>query len=458
MVNFEGAHVTVIKRFEFAEPVFQPEKLAKSIFSWLPFDRRENYTFLGDAKQIKFLVDHKRAIEISGIGTMRPIRNPYVREEIFWLPFKPSEQLVKLGIRPELPMFPFRITPEIKVSIQKSWLETVLDSKITEQKAYLEMLIYPPGVSTMHLHLAFKSKWVGLNLNGLINLSRKLDAMPLAISKNKRYKKKRYTNYEGVFGVFNLLANQVASRLLSGTAERKEFTGYHVVYTLQGKPVKPTERLDVLAKLFADDQDPHSSHKYIELEGKHEDDILAVGRHTSVIYVDAGIREKHRAQHEPNISEGRRCFRNNFTNSVEFAYVTEALIHIYNSRFNDILNEIDKLPLSATVETIIKMYATRGVLDPCAYGTLRNVILDVPVRLAESRRDHFWTKVYSKVAYGLELSQSLEELKITTDKVYGEAVKYRSEHKERISNLASNINNAIDRIIRLIKAVKTTEF
>lgn len=453
MANFEGAHLTVIKRFEFAEPVFQPEKLTKSIFSWLPFDRRENYTFLGDAKQIKFLIDHKKAIEISGIGTMRPIRNPYVREEIFWLPFKPSEQLVKLGIRPELPMFPFRITPEFKISIQKSWLETVLDSKITRQQAYLEMLIYPPGVSTVHLHLLFKSKGVGLNLNGLINLRRQLNAMPLVISK-----KKHYTDYKSGFEVFNFLAGQVASRLLSGKVEQKEFTGYHVVYTLQGKPVKLAERLDVLAKLFADDQDPHSSHKYIELEGKHKDDILAVGRHTSVIYVDAGIREKHRAQHEPNISEGRRCFRNNFTSSVEFAYVTEALIHIYNSRFNDILNELDKLPLSATGETVIKKYATRGVLDPCAYGTLRNVILDVPVRLNESRRDHFWTKVYSKVASGLGLSQSLEELKITIDKVYKEAVKYRIEREERISNLASNINNAIDRIISLIKAVKTTEF
>jgi len=55
MDNFEGAYLTIIKRLKFAEPVFQPEKLAKSIFSW----PRENYTFLGDAKQIRYLIDHK---------------------------------------------------------------------------------------------------------------------------------------------------------------------------------------------------------------------------------------------------------------------------------------------------------------------------------------------------------------------------------------------------------------
>lgn len=452
MGNFEGAYLTVIKRFEFAEPVFQPEKLAKSIFSWLPFDHRENYTFLGDARQIKFLIDHNKAIEISGVGTMKPIRNPYAREELFWSPFKPSEQVVKLGIRPELLMFPFRITPEIKVFVQKSWLETILGSTITNHKASLEMLIYPPGVSTVRLHLLVQSKEASLDLNGLIRLRSQLNAMPLiTISKEKRYK-----HYNGVFEAFNSLANQVASCILSGGAKRKEFPGYYVVYTLLGESVKLTEHSDTLAKLLEGSQNPHPDSHSSELKGKNKDDILAVGRRASIIYVDAGIREKHHNQHKLNISEGRRCFRNNFTNSVEFAYITEALIHIYNRRFNNILNEIEKLPLSTTVETVIKKYATRGVLDPCAYGTLRNVILEVPARLSESRKDNFWRNVYIKVAFEQELSKNLEELKITTDKVYKEAVKYRSAYQNRISSLANNINNAIDRIIELIKAIKPT--
>jgi hypothetical protein len=450
MGEFEGAYLTVIKRFEFAEPVFQPEKLAKSIFSWLPFDHRENYTFLGDFRQIKFLIDHNKTIKIGGIGTMKPIRNPYALEELFWLPFKPNEQVVKLGIRPELPMFPFIITPEIKIFVRRNWLETILGSIITNNRVYLEMLIYPPGIITVRLNLFIQSKEASLDLSGLIRLYDQLNTMPLiTVSKEKVYKR-----YNGVFNVFKSLANQVASCILSSGSKRKEFPGYYVVFTLLGESTKLIKHSDTLAKILKSSKslklDSHSS----ELKGKYKDDILVVGRRASIIYVDAGIREKHHKQYKLNISEGRRCFRNNFTNSVEFAYITEALIQIYKRRFNDILNEIEKLPLSTTVETVIKKYATRGVLDPCAYGTLKNEILEVPDRLGESRKDNFWKSVYVKVALGLGLSKNLEELKITTEKVYTEAVKYRSQYKERISNLSKNINNAIDRVLKLINAVK----
>jgi len=461
MANFEGAHLTVIKRFEFAEPVFQPEKLTKSIFSWLPFEHRGDYTFLGDARRIKFLIARNKAIKISGVGTMKPIRNPYAPQESFWSPFNSSEPVVKLGIRPELPMFPFRIYPENKISVQRSWLEAVLGSRITNHKVHLEMLIYPPGISTLRLHLFVQSKEASLDVNGLLHLHSQLNAMPLiTTSRGKHYKQ-----YHGVFKAFSSFAHQVASCILSGEAERKDFPGYYVVYTLQGESVKLTGHSDVLAKLL---NGSNSLHPISQLKGKNKDDILAVGQRASIIYVDTGLLEKLRNlhklnqnnqnnQHKLNISKGRRCFRNNFTNSVELAYITEALAHTYKRHFNGILNEMERLPLSTTVETVIRKYVTRGVLDPCAYGTLQNVILEVPTRLSESRpKDNFWRNVYVKTAHELGLSKNLEKLKITTEEVYEQAVIYRSIHRERIAELAKNISSTIDRIIALAKAVPLT--
>lgn len=461
MINFEGVHLTIIKRFEFAEPVFQPEKLVKSKFSWLPFEHRGDYTFLGDARQIRFLIARNKAIKISGVGTIKPIRNPYVPQESFWSPFNPSEPVVKLGIRPELPIFPFRIYPENKISVQRSWLEAVLGSRITNHKVHLEMVIYPPGVSTVRLHLFVESKEASLDMNGLMNLHSQLNVMPLiTTSKGGRYKQ-----YHGVFKVFNSFAHQVASCILSGEAKQKEFPGYYVVYTLQGESVKLTGHSDILAKLLNGSNSLHPVSQ-IRLKGKNEDDILAVGQRASIIYIDAGLLEKllkklpnvyKLNRHKLNISKGRRCFRNNFTNSVELAYITEALIYTYKRHFNGILNEMDRLSLSTTVETVIRKYVTRGVLDPCAYGTLRNVILEIPTRLSESRpKDNFWRNVYVKAAHELGLSKDLEKLKTTTEEVYNVAVVYRSIYQERIADLVKNISSAIDRIIALAKAVPLT--
>ena len=211
---------------------------------------------------------------------------------------------------------------------------------------------------------------------------------------------------------------------------------------------------DVLAKLLAGrhgtPSDPYSS----ELEGKHKDDIIAVGRHAAIIYVDAGIWEKYGNRQRPGVLEGRRCFRHHFVSAIELAYVTEALISIYNSRFNDILREMKKIPLGMTWDSLIKKYTTWGVLDPCAYGTLQYVILDVLARLRESRRDGFWAAVYGSVAHELELSNNLEELKTTTDEVYQAAVIHRSEYADRIAALVTNIGTAVDKLIKFIKVAK----
>lgn len=443
-----GVHLVIVKRYRFPEPVFNPQKLKGSILTRLPIFTKEDYTFLSDAKRIKRMIRDLKHIEVNDIGIIKPIRNPYTFQELYWKPFVPVDSIVSLGIRPDLTMFPFQVIPKkIKIVLNQSWIERIMGCNLSELKFTWQVKIYPPGVCTADYNLFLAEDKQGLNLDGLVNLKNNFSGIPF----RAEYKGEKHSQ-TGVFYALDYLFDKVVSNMIKGEYKWVDDPGYYAYYNLQGESIKLSENIQALSELFRCGKESTSNIVNMNLKGEHENDILAINRRVSIVSIDDGLRKENKTQ--KSILKGRRCFWFHFIASVEFAYITETLVKIYNRNFTQILREFEKSPLSTTWASIIKKYTTRGILDPCAYGTLQNEILDIPERLEQSRNDGFWKYVFIAAASDMALMKKLRELNTTTKKVYEKAIIYRDKHSARVAKAVSNTQTAIKTLLDIIKTVR----
>lgn len=450
MGTITGVRMHLVKRYELSEPVFSPDKLKKSRFI-VPPQRRTDYSFLGDGKRLRTMIGNRTAVKIPGVGTIEPIRNPYASQETYWLPFVKKTSRLKFRVRPDIPILPFHVRPsELILSTERQWVGRQVRQRLREVSADWGIRVYPPGICVVYIDIFLVNPKSFLDLSDIGELRNCLKYMPFEVTTGSE-------TYEvqGIFKAFDWLF----TRFVSGVMEKEPDgnypeSGYYLYYSLQGESIGLDEYAGGISRLLFREEKGVADIEKLMIPGKHENDILAIGRKTAVVSVDDGLRAMHENIPRFNLRKARHCFFWQFVFSVEFAYITQPLVRMYERHFSGMLVDLQAYNLSSAWATIFDRYTRRGILDPCVYGTLQKEILTIPGRLRESRGDGFWERVYSRAARKFAIATPLRDLKNSTREAYEIAMRYKTEYAERVKEVMKGTRAAVETMLEVLKTVK----
>jgi hypothetical protein len=146
-MSVDALNLTFIKRFEFLEPVFRPGNLVGSRIGRLR--GKMDFRFLANPAQINQRINKNARYEIKKGWILKPIKNLFIPEDIFWHSFKYEPTGIPLTNRERLPLFPFQVIFEDEIEIDKKKLERHIQSKINDYKINIQARLFPPGAITV---------------------------------------------------------------------------------------------------------------------------------------------------------------------------------------------------------------------------------------------------------------------------------------------------------------------
>lgn len=440
MVSLDSLNIVFIKRFKLPEPVFWPNQLVGSMVGNIL--SKPNFKFLSDPEKINQLINKNKRFELKEGWIFKPIKNLSMPKDNFWRPFKYEPAPINLTGRKRLPFYPFQIIIKDRLKINKNILKNALGSEIIDCSVNSQVRIFPPGAGAAHLYIHIKPDKI--NLDAINNI---LDFEKIII----RYRDKE-TN---LFDFFNRIINSVVNEIAKENSTR-EVKGIYTIINFHGNELHVNENLSQLSKILTGNANPTSEeietekNKLLEnkLFGQDENDLLAVSKKVSIIYIDQGLKKIHsKIGYSDKIQKGRHCFRNHFINTVELAYVTDLLIDEYNKHFSETLNEIRISPIDKSFHVKLNRLFKANVLDPCAYSTLMYSILPVSENLHEIPWTYY---VYAQAFREFDISQKFKTIQEITKNLLEKAERWNVQ-ADMMRNIDNEIKDWAGKIAAIIK-------
>jgi hypothetical protein len=404
--GFESVHLAFIKRFEFPEPVFYPEKLKRG----RAFSKKGDYRFFCDPDSMNKQINAMEKTELP-VGIMKPIKNLNIPKDNYWRPFRYKEMNVRLTKRLELPYYPFQVIPSnVGLTIDRGKIESITGMDIIDSKVDAQIRLFPPGIGTVHLYLYINPK--DLDTENLLKLTR--DPRCIRISSQKGEK--------NIFEFFNSFINMVMNHL-SERKYNRDIPGYFLLFNFQGKGIASLSQEDM--EDFSEILQNSPSKKMRKITekdncagSKTDTDLMFISKKTAILFVDEGIRNLG----HPRILKGRKCFRTHFLNTLEMAYNVEWLLKHYDEYLRSILCELEKVPLAKGAQDKMKQVMTANIFDPCIYSTLVRSVL--PIRENLSKISGFYAKIFDHAAAVMGVPSLVNALNTATEQLYEKASKW----------------------------------
>ena len=444
--KFESVHLAFVKRFEFPEPVFCPEKLRRGKI----FSKRDDFRFFCNPRAMNKKINSMEKTELP-VGILKPIKNLSIPKDNFWRPFKYNELGPQLTQRRELPYYPFQVIPnQQKVGIDKEYIKKVTGMDIVDAKVDAQIRLFPPGVGTAHFYLYVKPR--ELHTDQLLQLT----SDPRSIRVSFQGKEKN------IFEFFNSFINMTVNHI-SERKQPRDIPGYFLLFNFQGKgPSSLSE--DVLKDLSRILQNLPPSRKG-EIGISEEDnragrktdaDLIFITPRTAILFVDEGIRSLGHVR----LLKGRRCFRTHFLSTVEMAYTSEWLLRYYNEHLKKILLELKNVPIGKGALDKVRQIMVANIFDPCMYSTLIRSIL--PIRENLSKTSMFYAQVFDHAATAMGISSRTAELVSTTEQLYEKASEWNMQeeffkkiYKELepivIGHIGKGVEVVLDKALEMLK-------
>jgi hypothetical protein len=405
--------------------------------------------FLGKPDEIRKVINAPKAIEFRSL-TLKPYRNPQVPEENFWAHLQPDSG------DESLPLFPFQVLfHDLKIEIDRANLASALGiPAVTDYKVWCDARLYPAGMGTLHFSIYVEAKDGGLLPSHIATFA---DALPtLLVTVSDRTQGAASKN---LFDVLDSLRRRLSEEIVAANADTSEVQGAYYFFTLEGNPLNWHDHVADCARLLVGSKDTAAVTRARKLVRRgigvsRAQDLLVIGERASIIYVDAGLKAKYAKAKRAVILNGRRCFRQHFTSTVELAYLCsgkDGLIDEYTSRFNKLLADLRAEHLRANILNLLTSAFELGPLSRVAYLTVSQALLHVQDRLEAARKGGFWKRVYLAAAYELDLRREVKALKKTTESLYKQSVEFSDEQVKTLTGALQSIGAGA---LEVFKAVK----
>ncbi len=438
---FEAVHLAFIKRFEFPEPVFCPEKLKRGkIFS------KEGCRFFCDPNEINKRINSLDKVQLP-VGILKPIKNLKIPEDNFWKPFRYEELGPQLTHRRELPYYPFQVLPDqTTVSIDEGSIKKITGMDIVDVKVNAQIRLFPPGIGTAHVYLYLKSK--ALDTDQLLNLTSDPRSIRIAFHGKKK----------NLFKFFNSFINMTVNHI-SEREHARDIPGYFLLFNFQGKGPESlsAEIAEDLSKILQNRSPLRKGEvKRITEEDnfagrKTDADLIFLSDRTAVLFVDEGIRSLGHSR----ILKGRRCFRTHFLNTVEMAYNTQWLLTYYTDYLNKMLHEVESVSIGKGARDRIKQIMVANIFDPCIYSTLIRTIL--PIHNNLKKISTFYADVFAQAAAALKIPALRAALEAPTKKLYEKASEWKVQeeffkkvYEELAPLVVSPLGGGVERLLGIV--------
>jgi hypothetical protein len=307
-----GIYIRLIKGFKFPEPVFFPKSL------------KRDFRFLGDPIEIRKRVQKMGKSKypwepIDDFGNLKPIRNPWVKFDRFWVPFQYTlpHNAKDLGFR----FYPFQVVPNLpalsKANVNEALLRKLFNINFQSIHTQNQIRLYPSGIGTIHFIIHLQS-------------TKNIDAIRiLDILFNTNWLHLPFLLRENAEDNFNQWSKYLCGKFLRQISEYKEpdreiRRGISII-NLQGNFQTSTMR-QALEKFASTKQRPLT---FLET-GREE--IISLYNNLLFLYIDQPIsklRIQKGLKRPYFIFHGRRCFRGHHVNIIELAYCSAYLLKFY---------------------------------------------------------------------------------------------------------------------------------
>lgn len=409
--RFESVHLAFMKRFEFPEPVFYPEKLKRGGI----LSKKDDYRFFCNPDDMNKRINAMEKSELP-LGIMKPIKNLNIPKDNYWRPFRYKELRPRLTKRPELPYYPFQVIPcNLGLTIDRGNIESITGMDVIDSKVNAQIRLFPPGIGTAHLYLYINPK--KLDADNLLKLTS--DPRCIRVSSRKGEK--------NIFEFFNSFINMVMNHI-SERKYNRDIPGYFLLFNFQGKGVASLSQEDkkelfmVLHNRYQEEGKPITEEDNCA-GTKTDTDLIFMSEKTAILFIDEGIRNLGHQR----ILKGRKCFRTHFLNTVEMAYNSEWLLKHYTERLERILNELMLVPIAKGAQDRVNQIMTANIFDPCIYSTLVRSVLCIRDNLGKT--SEFYARIFDHAASIMDVPSRADKLNTTVEQLHEKASEWKVQEE-----------------------------